>query len=107
MFADAGLYIFAGGGIYNFDSAAKPIFFWSPVVVVGRGASTFWTGWRLPQVGEPLLFAFADQRRRIFPHLVIGNCFVTGLYNPAAATSRFPRMVDVAGKRQLIRLLQE
>jgi hypothetical protein len=28
-------------GIYSFDRAAKPIFFGSPVVLAGRGASTF------------------------------------------------------------------
>jgi hypothetical protein len=41
MLTGAGLCILARGGIYIFDRAAKPIFFWSPVVLLVRGVSTF------------------------------------------------------------------
>jgi hypothetical protein len=72
--------------IFEVDLASQQIIFWSPVVVVGRGASTLWI-WRVVQkVGESGIIIFATQRGRIFPHLVIGNCLIMGLYSPAAAT---------------------
>ena len=44
MLTGAGLCILARGGIYIFDRAAKPIFFWSPGGGGAPGASAFIRG---------------------------------------------------------------